>query len=284
VDYRLQAVADSACKRNFYRQGAPCHVLLNFDLFAGMSKDSGDMKEVLLTACSLCLPDWVRDDIMKSVSEKTKPPSKGDISRARFCIDAAFTLWRRCVSRHAPSMARYTTWDSSPQYRQNYVIVLLRSICRNVLPELLFTFHALADVWTCTVEENNDENFDVVKGANRMTREEGLMTKTRENVEEHAVPCALAGFGTKSFAQFFDAFVHALRLEQFTNAEVSTMISDDQTLGSQKMLEIILLLCRVSLCFTDPSFQGTICICKGGVRSWRQSLSCSKCSEVIGFP
>jgi len=150
------------------------------------------------------------------------------------------------------------TGDSSPQYRKNYVMVLLRSICRKLLPELLLTCHDLAGVWTCTAEQNNDENFDVFKDANRMTREEGLMTKIRENVEEHVVPCALAGFGAKSFAQLLDAFVRALRLERFTNAEVSTMISNDQTLRSQKLTLERGYSCRwATLCSTDPSFQGT---------------------------
>jgi len=113
------------------------------------------MKEVLPMACSRCLPDRVRDGIMKSVSEKTMPPSKGDISRALFYIDAAFIFWRRCVSRYPPSTARYMTWDSSPKYRKNCVMVLLRSICRNVLSGLLFTFHALAGVWTCIAAKHN---------------------------------------------------------------------------------------------------------------------------------
>ena len=57
-------------------------------------------------------------------------------------------------------------------------------------------------------------------------RELELMASCRDMISFHALPCTLVGFGNSGFASKLKSLSHALRLEEFTDDELISMIQE----------------------------------------------------------
>ena len=120
--------------------------------------------------------------------------------------------------------ARYLTWDSSPQFKRDYVLAVLRSILRSELPKLFQLMVEMRRLWERTASE--PEDFNVFGCRDRRRREREMMATLRAAIVTHALPAVLVGFGASSFAFKFKTLIHALRLEHFSDECLAHLIKE----------------------------------------------------------
>ena len=195
--------------------------LLRIVLLSDFLRDAGKIRKVLLRAASIILSGDLFD-VFRRELETMKLPHKGDVSRARLTFDVAYMHWLRCRNwinfKASSRFAVYLTWDSSPQFRRDYQMCVLRRIMHKNLPTLFRAWRELDRLWDVDFEAlpiSPDGQLHVLKPY--VEKQAELYDIIRKFIWTHFIPTVLVGFGNSSFAKKLETLFHGIRLEHFTH-------------------------------------------------------------------
>ena len=166
-------------------------------------------------------------------------PTKDVVSRARLRFDVALMLLYRCwnwVSWQEKRQSRAgitgyvrsLSWDSSPQFGKDFLMILIVSIKRKMLPELFALFRELSTIWRrrTYIDDAEDEFLLQFEDAETRAREVDVMALIAAHIHRQNLPAVQAGAGNSSFPHKLHCLVHAVRLGNFTDGSVANFIEE----------------------------------------------------------
>jgi hypothetical protein len=250
---KLQTFSDSL----HYSKKSTTHLqLIEFAMLSEILKNTDHLKQAMVRSMKIALPSEIYEALREHV-EQIRIPDKSEICRLRLRIDVAYMMlirvehWMQTQSgrRHV----RFLSWDSSPQFRRDYELVLVESACYDDLSYLLqhSWLHCIGSAQGFEMLFDEEEEEGLKEHIDSITHLGTLITR-------HALPCVMMGFGASSFAHKFRALLHSLRLEHFNNAslaryckDILAIVSDD---GVERLIENVRPMDLQVLC---PWFQDT---------------------------
>lgn len=183
------------------------------------------LRDLLKHVCKLLFPA----DVSMSMAERIDAShvcAPGQLSQGRLLADiACMTYWRR---RNRADMTqgcvRYMMVDSSPQYKRDYEIVLIKSIRIGDLESLLEKSLMLETLWTDGV--CGDVVTERFSDAALRESESAAIASMRLCIYWHTPPLTHIGMGASTLAHKVHAALHSMRLELFTGAELQKYVRE----------------------------------------------------------
>ena len=129
-----------------------------------------------------------------------------------------YLVSRRAVNylsrMHGRPIARWLVWDSSPQFRRDYEIVLAKEVPGQDLAGLMRAYLEMHRLW---LDATGQVDPNLLDDDWRHQREACPMKTIASSIKYHALPLVCVGFGRSGFALKFCALMHAARLEEFNS-------------------------------------------------------------------
>lgn len=121
-------------------------------LLADILRSDAEMTSAMTFAVRILLPPDEAQVAEAALRQGPVVLDRGSLSRSRFILDSAWSLFWR--DDHARALdkpggaAWYLMTDSSPQFDRDYQVTLLRRISKDALPDMMHAADVLSSMWS----------------------------------------------------------------------------------------------------------------------------------------